>query len=99
MDLALAQHAFVTGGASGIGLGIAEALAGRGIAVTLADANGDALAAAVGRHDERFGAVVLDVRDRTGWQRARQDAEAAFGPVDVLSTMPALPPTAGTLPT
>lgn len=80
MDLAAATHAFVTGGASGIGLGIAEALAGRGIAVTVADANEVALAALAGR----FHTVALDVRDRDGWQRAKSSAEAANGPVDVL---------------
>jgi NAD(P)-dependent dehydrogenase (short-subunit alcohol dehydrogenase family) len=80
MDLSEAKHAFVTGGASGIGLGIAEALAGRGIAVTVADANEQALAELVGR----FHTVRLDVRDRDGWQRAKESAEAANGPVDIL---------------
>lgn len=80
MDLAQAKHAFVTGGASGIGLGIAEALAGKGLAVTVADVNEEALAGLAGR----FHTVALDVRDRDGWQRAKASAEAAHGPVDVL---------------
>ena len=80
MNIGEAKHAFVTGGASGIGLGIAEALAGRGLAVTVADVNTDALAALEGR----FHALTLDVRDREGWRRAKESAEGANGPVDVL---------------
>ena len=76
------KHAFVTGGASGIGLGIVEAMARRGIAVTVADVNEEALGRlALG---DRVRTVVLDTRDREGWKRARQMAEAVFGPVDVL---------------
>jgi NAD(P)-dependent dehydrogenase (short-subunit alcohol dehydrogenase family) len=84
MELAQARHAFVTGGASGIGLGIAGALADRGIPVTLADINEEALAQAVAARANSFRAVVLDTRDREGWQRAKAEAEAALGPVDVL---------------
>ncbi len=84
MDLDQAQHAFVTGGASGIGLGIADALAARGLAVTIADIDAGALAAALAGRGERFRGVLLDVRDRDGWARARVEAEAAFGPVGVL---------------
>src|SRR6266567_2444327 len=47
MQLSEARHAFVTGGASGIGLGIAGALADRGIPVTLADINEESLAQVV----------------------------------------------------
>lgn len=84
MDLNEARHAFVTGGASGLGLGIVDAMVRRGVRVTIADINAEALARVVA---ERGGAVrgaVLDTRDREGWQRAKAEAEAAFGPVDVL---------------
>jgi NAD(P)-dependent dehydrogenase (short-subunit alcohol dehydrogenase family) len=84
MDLRQAKHAFVTGGASGIGLGIAEALARRGLAVTLADVDAAALDRVVAERSERFRGQVLDVRDREGWARAKAEAEATFGPVDVL---------------
>lgn len=84
MELSQARHAFITGGASGIGLGIADALADRGVRVTLADLNREALAEVLAERDERFRGVELDTRDREGWQRARQEAETAFGPVDIL---------------
>jgi NAD(P)-dependent dehydrogenase (short-subunit alcohol dehydrogenase family) len=81
MDLSTARHAFVTGGASGIGLGIAEALARRGVGVTIADIDRPALdAASAGR----FQAVALDVRDRAAWTEGKAQAERALGPVDIL---------------
>ena len=84
MDLTQAKHAFVTGGASGIGLGIADALASRGLRVTIADINDEALAQVLSSRGASFRGVVLDTRDRDGWKRAKAEAEAAFGPVDVL---------------
>jgi NAD(P)-dependent dehydrogenase (short-subunit alcohol dehydrogenase family) len=84
MELSQAKHAFVTGGASGIGLGIADALAERGLAVTVADIDAGAIEAFLAARGDRFRGQVLDVRDRDGWARAKVEAEAAFGPVDVL---------------
>src|SRR5687768_8942493 len=84
MDLAQARHAFITGGASGIGLAIADALAARGVSVTIADVNGESLAAVLAERGEGFRGQLLDVRDRAGWARAKAEAEAAFGPVDIL---------------
>ena len=84
MDLSKARHAFITGGASGIGLGIAGALAKHGIAVSLADIDKPALDAVLAERGQGFGAIVLDTRDRAGWQAAKHSAEAAFGPVDIL---------------
>jgi NAD(P)-dependent dehydrogenase (short-subunit alcohol dehydrogenase family) len=84
MKLSDARHAFVTGGASGIGLGIAGALANRGIPVTIADINEESLAQVVVARANSFRGVVLDVRDRENWRRAKAEAEAAFGPVDIL---------------
>jgi NAD(P)-dependent dehydrogenase (short-subunit alcohol dehydrogenase family) len=84
MDLAQASHAFITGGASGIGLAIADALAARGVAVTIADVDEAALAAVLADRTGRLRGQPLDVRDRKGWARAGQNAEAAFGPVDLL---------------
>lgn len=84
MDLSQATHAFVTGGASGIGLGIADALAARGLKVTIADVNSDALSEVLAARGGSFRGVQFDVRDRGAWQRAKRDAVAAFGAVDVL---------------
>ena len=84
MQLAHASHAFVTGAASGIGLGIADALAGQGLCVTIADIDAEALDHVLGERDADFRGAVFDTRDRESWSRAKAEAEAAFGPVDVL---------------
>ena len=84
MKIAEFRHAFITGGASGFGLALAEAIHEQGVAVTIADANEEAVAAATAGKGARFRGCVLDVRDRDGWARARAEAEAAFGPVDLL---------------
>lgn len=84
MKLTDARHAFISGGASGIGLAIGEALAARGVAVSLADIDGPVLDAVVAERGPRFAGYRLDVRDREGWASARAQAEAKFGPVDIL---------------
>lgn len=84
MKIADIRHAFVTGGASGIGLGAARGLAARGASVTIADFNPDALDDVLGEGNAKIRGVHLDVRDRAGWAGAKADAEAAFGPVDLL---------------
>jgi NAD(P)-dependent dehydrogenase (short-subunit alcohol dehydrogenase family) len=80
------KTAFVTGGASGIGLGIAKALVGAGMNVVIADVREDHLAAAeleLGRAD-RVLALRLDVTDRAGYARAADAAEARFGKIHLL---------------
>lgn len=84
MNLEDANHAFVTGGASGIGRGIGEALAARGIAVTLADINRETLPETVSAQNGRVRGTILDVRDRDNWARAKAEADAEFGLVDIL---------------
>ncbi|WP_159977408.1 MULTISPECIES: SDR family oxidoreductase [unclassified Novosphingobium] len=84
MNLSQCSHAFVTGGASGIGLGIVDAMVRRGLRVTVADIDAPALERVVSERGERIRGVVLDTRDREGWAKARAEAEAAFGPVDIL---------------
>lgn len=84
MDLSKGQHAFVTGGASGLGLGIVEAMLRRGLRVTVADIDAPALDRVIAERGAMVRGVVLDTRDRDGWVRAKAEAEAAFGPVDVL---------------
>jgi NAD(P)-dependent dehydrogenase (short-subunit alcohol dehydrogenase family) len=84
MKLDSGQHAFITGGANGIGHAIAQALAARGMRVTIADLDGAAMEAAVRANNRAIRAQKLDTRDRAGWAAAKPAAEAAFGPVDLL---------------
>ncbi len=92
MKLSEATHAFITGGASGIGLAIGDALAARGLAVTLTDIDAAALERVLAQRGPRFRGEHLDVRDREAWARARGAAEAAFGPVDILVNNAGLAP-------
>jgi NAD(P)-dependent dehydrogenase (short-subunit alcohol dehydrogenase family) len=84
MKIETARHAFITGGASGIGLGVARALAVKGVKVTIADVDGEALEAVIVREGKGFHGIRLDVRDRSGWAAAKAEAEAVSGPVDIL---------------
>jgi NAD(P)-dependent dehydrogenase (short-subunit alcohol dehydrogenase family) len=76
--------AFVTGGASGIGLAIARALVREGARVAIADISADWLAEATAELGDAATGLHLDVSDRTAWSAAREEAERQFGPVDVL---------------
>ncbi len=79
--------AFVTGGASGIGLGIARALLGAGMRVAIADIRADSLARAfvsLGGDESRVHTVELDVTDREAMKRAANDVQRVFGGVHVL---------------
>jgi NAD(P)-dependent dehydrogenase (short-subunit alcohol dehydrogenase family) len=80
------KTAFVTGGASGIGLGIAKALLGAGMNVTIADIRDDHLEAAQAElgAPERVLALKLDVTDRAAYAKAADAVEARFGKVHVL---------------
>jgi NAD(P)-dependent dehydrogenase (short-subunit alcohol dehydrogenase family) len=76
----------VTGGASGIGLGIAKALSGAGMNVVVADIRDDHLEAAKAELGEpkRILVLKLDVTDRKDFARAADAAEARFGKIHVL---------------
>ena len=80
------KTAFVTGGASGIGLGIAKALLGAGMNVVIADIREDHLAAATAElgTPERVLALKLDVTDRAAYARAADAAEARFRRIHIL---------------
>lgn len=77
-------HAFVTGGAGGIGFAIASELATAGMTVTLADLDPERLAVAVANGGTAMRGEVLDVTDEASWVRAIASAEAAFGPIKIL---------------
>ena len=81
------KAAFVTGGASGIGLALGRAFAAAGCRVMLADIEEAALAEAV-RSLEGVGpdirGVVCDVADPDSVDRATEAAIAAFGKVHIL---------------
>ena len=79
--------AFVTGGASGIGLGIARALIEAGATVVIADLEQeriDAALADLGASAARGSGVVLDVRDREAWRAAKAEAQRRHGPISLL---------------
>jgi len=83
------RHAFVTGGASGLGLGIARALLDAGMKVTIADFRKDHIETAMALFESiqkarDVLAVELDVTDRANFARAADAAFAQMGVVDVL---------------
>jgi NAD(P)-dependent dehydrogenase (short-subunit alcohol dehydrogenase family) len=80
------KTAFVTGGASGIGLGIAKALLGARMNVVIADIRDDHLQAAVVELSSpgNLLALKLDVTNRADFARAADVAETRFGKLHVL---------------
>lgn len=76
--------AFVTGGGGGIGQGMAEAFIERGMKVVLADINLDHAQEQAAALGATAVATALDVTSLESWAQAKQVAEQAFGPVDVL---------------
>ena len=79
--------AFITGGASGVGLGQAKVFAKAGAKIVLADIRAAALDDALG-HFHGLGTpahgIHLDVTDRAAFARAAEEAETRFGPVQLL---------------
>jgi NAD(P)-dependent dehydrogenase (short-subunit alcohol dehydrogenase family) len=81
------KAAFVTGGASGIGLALGRAFAEAGMKVMLADVEADALAAAVkSLHNvgPEVRGVVCDVADPVSVEDAAKASHEAFGNVHVV---------------
>jgi NAD(P)-dependent dehydrogenase (short-subunit alcohol dehydrogenase family) len=79
--------AFITGGASGIGLGIAKAFAKYGMKVVIADSRQDALDEAMAyfkNSGQPVHPIKLDVTDRAAYVKAADEAEAVFGKIHVL---------------
>jgi len=80
------KTAFITGGASGIGLGIAEALYDAGANLVLADIRDDHLKAAEEEFNDpdRVLCLKLDVTDRKAYAEAAAEAERKFGKIHML---------------
>lgn len=80
------RTAFITGGANGIGLGIARALVRAGANVVIADIRESSLVSAKESlaADAQVETVRLDVTDRDGFAAAADRAEARFGRIHML---------------
>jgi len=79
------KTAFITGGASGIGLGIAKALLSEGMNVVVGDVSERNIAAARAELPEAGVEIVqVDVTDRGSVAEAARTAVAAFGRIHVL---------------
>jgi NAD(P)-dependent dehydrogenase (short-subunit alcohol dehydrogenase family) len=76
--------AFITGGGSGVGLGMAKAFVGAGMRVAIADARSDHLEEATAELGDAVHPILLDVTDREGFARAADETERLLGNVHVL---------------
>ena len=88
-DLA-GKTAFITGAASGIGLGVATALAQAGVKVMMCDIEKDALDAAVAelkRTNADVDGVVADVSLKSQLQAAADATLARYGEVHILHNL------------
>ncbi|MEU6717294.1 SDR family NAD(P)-dependent oxidoreductase [Nonomuraea sp. NPDC046802] len=86
MEKLAGQTVFITGGAQGIGLGIARTFAREGARLALADIDKAHLAAARTRVPgaEAVKTFELDVRDRAAFEQVADQVENQLGPVSVL---------------
>ncbi len=89
MDQIEGRVAFITGGASGIGLGMAKSFTKAGMKAVIADVRDDHLEQARAWFDEagrgdQVHALKLDVTDRQAYAAAADEAERVFGRVHVL---------------
>jgi NAD(P)-dependent dehydrogenase (short-subunit alcohol dehydrogenase family) len=78
---------YITGGSSGIGLGIAQALHEKGAKVVLGNIDDKQFADALKKfpaNDPRVATVVQDVMKRDLWEAKADEIEKKFGPVDIL---------------
>ncbi|MFV8819373.1 SDR family NAD(P)-dependent oxidoreductase [Haliea sp. E17] len=82
------KTAIITGGASGIGLGISRALLAAGMNVAIGDVQADAMeraTAALGGEQEGLLVAHLDVTDREAFARFADAVEARFGNIHLLA--------------
>ena len=81
------KTAFITGAASGIGLGIAKACGRAGMKVVIVDVRKRAIDEALPFFKERgwpVHSITLDVTDRAAYVRAADEAESVFGNIHLL---------------
>lgn len=83
MELA-GKVAFITGGGGGIGEGMAEAFAEKGMKSVLADVDVGRARAEAAKYGDDAMALALDVTSPADWDRARAAVLERFGQVDVL---------------
>jgi NAD(P)-dependent dehydrogenase (short-subunit alcohol dehydrogenase family) len=79
--------AYITGGSSGIGLGIARALHEQGAKVVIGNLDEKQFADALKMfpaNDPRVATVVHNVMERDNWEAKADEIEKKFGPVDIL---------------
>ena len=79
----------ITGGASGIGLGIAKALSARGARIVIADLRPDHIEVALaqfsgGERSNSVSAIELDVNNREAYADAANKMQADFDGIDIL---------------
>ncbi|MCL2409161.1 MAG: SDR family NAD(P)-dependent oxidoreductase [Oscillospiraceae bacterium] len=80
------KTAFITGGASGIGLGLAKACAKEGMNIVIVDLRQSAIDEAMpSLKDWPVLAIQLDVTDRAAYEKAVDQAEAKFGNIHLLA--------------
>jgi NAD(P)-dependent dehydrogenase (short-subunit alcohol dehydrogenase family) len=88
----------ITGGADGIGLGLARVLHGRGATVALVDVNGAALdGAEVSLGGQRVVTAKADVRDRAALDAAVREITERVGGIDVVVANAGVTPPPSTL--
>ena len=78
------RRALVTGGAQGLGEGMAQGLAAAGAQVVIGDVQDDLGAKVAGALGDGHGFVHLDVSDDASWEAAVADAVGQLGGLDIL---------------
>jgi NAD(P)-dependent dehydrogenase (short-subunit alcohol dehydrogenase family) len=82
----VSRVAVVTGGASGIGLGVVRRFAADGHAVAVLDLNGDAASAAAADIGGKAVGIAVDVADRASVDAAYERVRAELGAITILVT-------------
>jgi NAD(P)-dependent dehydrogenase (short-subunit alcohol dehydrogenase family) len=78
------RRAIVTGGASGIGLGVCERLASEGAKIAVWDANTESLETAQAAGAPFAAAIKVDITDPEAVDKAREETVSALGGIDIL---------------